>query len=204
MHTGGFGHWAAACVEADRFVDRRDLGAAPGDDPLAWHRAGHERLMSVLGAVDPDEPRWTFGPDRRAAFWFRRAAQELGVHRWDVESATGDPAPLDPDLAADGIDEMLEVFDRVGRIAERFAAGGATLHLHATDVGAAGGSTGEWLVVAGDEALGVRREHAEADVAAHGTASGLLLALWGRVPLDALDVRGDAGLLERWQERVRI
>ena len=44
------------------------------------------------------------------------------------------------------------------------------------------------------------REHAKGDVAARGTASDLLLFLWGRVPATALEVFGDAELLDRFQD----
>ncbi len=57
-----------------------------------------------------------------------------------------------------------------------------TIHLHCTD------GEGEWLITrAGDDVV-VTREHAKGDVAARGTASDLLLFLWGRVP--ATDARG--------------
>lgn len=47
-------------------------------------------------------------------------------------------------------------------------------------------------------------DDADADVVARGTASDLDLFVWGRVPPSALEVTGDASLLERWQERVKI
>jgi hypothetical protein len=49
----------------------------------------------------------------------------------------------------------------------------------------------------------VTREHAKGDVAARGTASSLLLFLYGRVPADDLEVFGDAALLARWRELVQ-
>ena len=48
----------------------------------------------------------------------------------------------------------------------------------------------------------VTREHAKGDVAARGPASDLLLLVWGRDRPDAVDVFGDAALLDRWQEQV--
>ena len=41
-------------------------------------------------------------------------------------------------------------------------------------------------------------------MAARGTASDLLLLVWGRVTPDAVDVFGDAALLARWQDRARF
>ena len=45
-------------------------------------------------------------------------------------------------------------------------------------------------------------EHAKGDVAARGTASDLLLFLWGRVPADTLEVFGDADLLARFRQAI--
>ncbi len=52
------------------------------------------------------------------------------------------------------------------------------------------------------DGLVVTREHAKGDVAARGTASDLLLFLYGRADADRLDVFGDAALLARWRELV--
>jgi predicted lipid carrier protein YhbT len=52
------------------------------------------------------------------------------------------------------------------------------------------------------DGLVVTREHAKGDVAARGTASDLLLFLYGRIDADGLDVFGDAALLARWRELV--
>ena len=46
------------------------------------------------------------------------------------------------------------------------------------------------------------REHAKGDVAVRGTASDLLLFLWGRLPGKNLEVLGDASLLGRYFELV--
>jgi predicted lipid carrier protein YhbT len=54
------------------------------------------------------------------------------------------------------------------------------------------------------DGLVVTQEHGKGDVAARGGASDLLLFLWGRAGLDALEVFGDKALLEDWQERARF
>jgi hypothetical protein len=41
-------------------------------------------------------------------------------------------------------------------------------------------------------------------VAARGTASDLLLFVWRRVPASALEVFGDAELLERFREGMKV
>jgi predicted lipid carrier protein YhbT len=82
------------------------------------------------------------------------------------------------------------------RWADRVRGEGETLHFHCTDC------EGEWLVRLDPDAFVVTREHAKGDVAARGTASNLLLFLYGRAPVDQLEVFGDASLLARWRELV--
>ena len=85
------------------------------------------------------------------------------------------------------------------RLSDNFGeVGDATVHLHCTD------AEGEWLVANRDGEVTVTQEHAKGDVAARGTASDLLLFLWGRVPADALEVFGDADLLARFLQAIRV
>jgi uncharacterized protein (TIGR03083 family) len=148
--------------------------------------------------VTPETPVWTFSStNRTAAFWQRRRSQETGIHRYDAELAAGTPSPLDAALAVDGIDEFLTVF--LPRLADNFGdLGDATVHLHCTDV------EGEWLVTNHGGEVSVTREHAKGDVAARGSASDLVLFLWGRAPTDSLEVFGDADLLARFRQAIRV
>ena len=78
---------------------------------------------------------------------------------------------------------------------------GETLHLHCTD------GEGEWLVRLDPDGVSSSHEHAKGDVAARGTASDLLLFLYGRVDPEQLEVFGDASLLatlERREARERV
>ena len=64
-----------------------------------------KRLCVVIG-----EPCFstTFLPaPTPLGFWTRRQAHEALIHRVDVELAVGAPSAIEPRLAADGIDEML-------------------------------------------------------------------------------------------------
>jgi len=68
------------------------------------------RLQRVLAETDPAAPRWTWSTEQTAGFTRRRQAQEALVHRVDAELTAGVPrAPMDPALAADGVDEALRV-----------------------------------------------------------------------------------------------
>jgi uncharacterized protein (TIGR03083 family) len=196
--------WARTIVErgrqgsVERVLPTEPDQSLTGDALVQAFRDGAQALSDTLATVDPTTPVWTFGAhDRTAAFWQRRRSQETAVHRYDAESAAGTTTPVDPDLAVDGIDEFLNVF--FPRLADNFGAvGDSTVHLHCTDV------DGEWLVTIRDGAVTVTQEHAKGDVAARGSASDLLLFLWGRVPADALEVFGDRELLDRFSQAIRV
>jgi uncharacterized protein (TIGR03083 family) len=193
VHAGLVQRWATEIV-ATNAQERPPVGDAPKprtpDELADWFREGSAALVAALRAADPDAPVWNFAFERKLAFWFRRQAQEVSVHRWDAEITAGAPAPLDAAIAADGIDEWL------GMLAVRGAGGSSdgdpetTVHLHCTDV------DGEWLVRRSTDGLDIERAHAKGDVAARGTASDLDLYLWGRVPVAALELFGDVALLE--------
>jgi uncharacterized protein (TIGR03083 family) len=124
-------------------------------------------------------------------------AHEVAVHRWDAQTAAGDPHPIDRVLAVDGIQEAFDLAPV--RLAANPPRGtGETIHFHCTD------GEGEWLLRLTPDGLVVTQEHAKGDVAARGSASDLLLMVWGRLGPDAVDVFGDAALLERFQELNRF
>jgi uncharacterized protein (TIGR03083 family) len=164
-------------------------------DLLRWYEQGLAELVTVLEATDPAAPVWTFHrPDQTVAFWHRRMAQETAVHRVDAESAHGDPGPVPAALAADGVDELLEVFLTLHAEGEPVAGRGETLHLHATD------ADGEWLVRLLPAGIEVGQGHGRGDASAEGSASDLLLFLWGRAGPEPLARAGDPALLPRVRE----
>jgi predicted lipid carrier protein YhbT len=115
------------------------------------------------------------------------------VHRVDAQAAHDRVAPVTPpELASDGIAEVLDVM--LARLRDAAAGNGETVHLHCTD------TEGEWLLTLEPERVRVRLGHAKGDCAARGTASDLLLFLWGRLPADGLEVFGHAELLARVRE----
>jgi uncharacterized protein (TIGR03083 family) len=180
-----------ALVVGRQSLDRPPDQTAPGRDVVAdWYVEGLVRLLALLRDVPPDAPRynWSFEP-KTARFWPRRMALETLVHRWDAESAYGDVSPMDPRLAADGIDEVLRVWKPAYR-AKEIAGPIGTVHFHCTD------TEGEWLVRLYDGGMSVGSEHAKGDAAVRGRAEDILLALWGRRPFTSLERFGDAALLE--------
>ena len=162
----------------------------PNDDAIVdWFEEGAEALSKVLETHDPTERVWTWFPDERTVgFWQRRMAQETAVHRWDGENAVGKPQPIDPWLAADGVAEF---FDTLLLVQEEAPKGnGETIHVHATD------APSEWIVTLAAEGARAEEGHAKGDAAIRGTASDLLLALWRRIPLDAVEVLGDRSVAD--------
>ncbi len=170
-------------------VETRPEGAAI----LDWFADAVDEATKALDAADLNAmcPTWT-GP-QPASWYLRRLTHELSVHRWDAQAAIGEPDPIDPNLAVDGIDELLEIYMPRRMDFGALAGAGETVHLHATDH-----ESGEWLLTFEQDGIKWDHSHTKADVAARGPASDLLLLLWGRkLPTD-VETFGNVELLSRW------
>jgi uncharacterized protein (TIGR03083 family) len=197
-HLGTVHRWSAAALATGSPPPRAVSEVAEPRDQMmlaAWFRAGAEALLATLAATDPAAPTWhPFADEQVAAVWFRRQAHEAAIHRWDLEHALDAVTEIPAEMAADGIDEYLEIGIR--RIIARDATTAPTgsLHLHCTDV------HGEWLVRLDEDQLEMRREHAKGDAAVRGTAEAIWLRLLNR-PVDdlaPLDILGDGAVAESW------
>src|SRR5579871_6969076 len=117
-HVGDVHRWAALYVGQRRTqpMDEEEeaafLGHWPADDALIdWFRAGHAALVHTLATAPPDLTCWTFLPaPSPLAFWARRQAHETAIHRVDAQSPAGAVTALRPEVAADGIDELVTGF----------------------------------------------------------------------------------------------
>ncbi|MEU6931331.1 maleylpyruvate isomerase family mycothiol-dependent enzyme [Streptomyces sp. NPDC046385] len=201
-HTTAVHHWATTLV-AEARTEYLPFGGEPdldGDALLTYTREGHARLVEALRDAPEDLVCWTFLPaSSPRAFWARRQTHETTVHRADAESAlSSGPGPVDPVIAADGIDELLRGFH--GRDRSRVRTDGPrTLRVRATDSGDV------WTVHLSPE---VPRTETGADGPADcelsGPADRLYLTLWNRLPQDTVTVTGDAGLARLWRENSAI
>jgi uncharacterized protein (TIGR03083 family) len=175
VHLGEIHVWAQQCIETGDPTEHEVAGPGPDAAALAvWYRHCADRLLETLRSTSPDAPCWTFGPPpQEAAFWFRRQAHEVAVHRVDLGAALGRDLGYPAELAGDGVDEVVTMFfprqvrlQRIPPLARSLA------------VTADGGPT--W-VLSGD---GTEAPGGVADAEVRGPAEALVLLLWGRVALD--------------------
>jgi uncharacterized protein (TIGR03083 family) len=172
-----------------------------GDDAtVAWLSQVTGELLAELRAAPPDARVWTwYPPDQTAGFVARRCAHELAIHRYDAQSVRGTCAPIAPEQAVDGIDEMLDVLSLFAYA--KGVGAGQTVHVHGTDDPAAlGGATAEWFIRLEPERPVVTREHAKGDLALRGGVSDLELLLYGRPPLGEIKRFGDESLVDVWHQ----
>lgn len=208
-HLGKVHRWVLGAVQVPEGAGMDAVGPlAPmpkGPDCLPAYRDVHEELVAHLEGRDPSDPAPTFAGPGTVGWWMRRQAHEVAVHRIDAHDAVhaaGGPEPvaLEPDAAADGIDEWATFFLAV-RFGQRFGdlpegLAGRSIHIHGTDDPAPPDGA-EWLIAFTDRGVEVESTHAKGDVALRGPAQDLLLALWRRRPLESLDVVGDEAVARR-------
>ncbi|CAM2772979.1 maleylpyruvate isomerase family mycothiol-dependent enzyme [Skermania piniformis] len=191
-HVGAVHRWATTKIlRTDGPRGIRADQAPPGTAVSDWYQESLDGLVAAFAHTTPDTPAPTFVAERDVAFWLRRQAHELAVHRWDADSAVrpGDERPIAAVLAADGIDEWLGLFvprflAEPGAVPDNLV--GRTLHLHATDY-----PDGEWLLTVARDGVTYTRAHAEGDAAVRATTSDLLLTVWRRRGLGEVEVFGD-------------
>lgn len=204
-HVAATHHVVAAIVQGRpdaSFALFGELQTPAKDSPefVEWFRSGTASLLEQLSTVPAEEECWSwFATGRYVAWWARRMALEAVVHRTDVESAQGTEVSVAPDVAADGIDEYLDVFVAASRAAHNSPAG-PTMCFECSDRGEAW-----WLDLSRQGERLVRHEPRDASIRIRGTAEQLLLMVWGRVPASGgagVEVSGDVAALDRWSEIV--
>lgn len=166
-----------------------------GGDALAALDDRLATMLDVLARTDPATPAWHFTPTapKTAAFWSRRMAHEVTVHRIDAQAAAETSTEVDPDLAADGVDELLTRLiardPRPGRRPQPSTLGGSVVY-RAVDVGRV------WTVhlAAGQLPQTTQGEVTRADASVTGPADAVYRAGWGR-PSDAV-ITGDLALVD--------
>ncbi|MGJ5753045.1 uncharacterized protein (TIGR03083 family) [Streptomyces puniciscabiei] len=214
-HTGGALRWVATQVRlrAQDMVPREQvpLGDGPeaeGDAPAldAWLAETGELVVGALREAGPEAKVWSWTGAATSGFWTRRMTHEITIHRADAARTVGAPYEVAPEIAADTLDEWLEIVEWAQRSgvkgeAKELRGPGRSIHLHATDADPS--LNAEWLIELGEDGVTWRRGHEKATVALRGPLTSVLLAFYRRLPLDTpgLDVLGERELLEFWLER---
>lgn len=213
-HLAGVQHFWSRIVAEDitdaAIVDSLVEPDRPGDRDglVAFFRSASTALATALDDVDsPEGPRWTWAPDQSAAFIARRQVHEALIHRVDAEVAAGTRTPIDPSLAADGIDETLQVMYGGQPAWGSFAADGdRAVLLHATDTGH------QWVTALGrftgtdpadnsevnEDDIRVSRGSGVAQARIEGGAADLDCWLWHRPAVGPVSTSGDQAVLDRF------
>jgi uncharacterized protein (TIGR03083 family) len=172
------------------------------EEPVALLDRSYAALTAEFASRDAAAEAFTwYGPDQTVGFWIRRMAQETVIHRVDAELGAGVPiAPIDPELAVDGIDEFLVAFVEYGSVTwpDEFGpllvrADGRAVRMRTADAA--------WLVRLTPDRVEVSRV-SDMDVAAEvtGPPVNLLLWQWNRGGEDAVTTTGDAELVAYLRE----
>ncbi|GAB3144470.1 maleylpyruvate isomerase family mycothiol-dependent enzyme [Micromonospora sonneratiae] len=170
----------------------------PGSTALDLWQQEFDQLVRLLDGIDPEAPAWNWAPQpKKAGFWPRRVAHETAIHRWDAQMAIAAGEPIEAKLASDGVSEVLDTCLPAGRRRASDQQFHGVVQLTASD------TDQQWYLRLRGSGIALLdtdtildTHDPRARVHATGTASDLLLALWGRIGLDVLDVTGDASLLE--------
>jgi uncharacterized protein (TIGR03083 family) len=195
-------HWFFATDIELRASDpeqiEKDKPERPPDysELLAFGRSQLDRMISLLEQTGDATPVWTWAlqeSDHNVGFIRRHQVQEAAVHRWDMQKAANQspPDPIDPESAADSIDEYFTI--SLPWVVNESKPLPGSVHLHCTD------TDGEWFIHPSGR---VERIHAKADVALRGTASDLLLTLYTRVDVSAVDIVGEEALATQFTAKL--
>jgi uncharacterized protein (TIGR03083 family) len=167
----------------------RDLDAL-----LAWSAEATGELLDALREAGPDRACWTWWSGsqspRTTGAVARHQLHGITVHTYDAQLAAGAVQPLPDEVALDGVDEFLHTccattspWPHEPAVLDYHATEGRSWRLHLSAVGA--------RVTRRPDDDGV------ADLTGRGTASELVLSMFGRIPVDSLDLDGDRRVLHR-------
>jgi uncharacterized protein (TIGR03083 family) len=191
-HLGTTHRWAAATVlSGQRLIEPDALVTEP---IVEWYAGTATALLGALQAVSPEEsvPNFAY-VDETAAFWARRQMHEATVHAVDAAQGLGideDEWSVAASIAADGIDEVLQVFFPRMTARRQRPDVRSRIRLVATD------TDQSWLVAPGSGEHGPPLQlhpSLDADGSVSGTAVELYLGLWKRLGPERLDFEGVDG-----------
>lgn len=190
-HVTAVYRWVTTILRTGSPADRAE---SPLDGGIKTTVLRDARTALLAELERDDRECWVIGGGTgTTAFWRRRMVLETLKHLLDVRTSPAErfavPEELDPELAADGIDEFLKVF--LGRSRSSLDPLPGSVFLTATDTDRA------WALAA-DWSLGERGDAAPA-ATIEATAAELLLLLWERasalVEPERFRITGDAAVV---------
>lgn len=193
----------AAPAEPASEFDEAEAAAVDLKALLAWSAESTGLLLDALRAAGPERGCWTWWGGSRtpqiAGAVARHQVQEAMVHAYDAQITVGAERvePFPDEAALDGVDEFLTTCCEG---ADPWPHGGTSV----LEFQVTGGDA--WRVSLGaDGTRTTRRPSAPADpdaafASARGTAAELVLALYGRAPLESLELQGDLRQLELFRD----
>ncbi|QZY30560.1 maleylpyruvate isomerase family mycothiol-dependent enzyme [Nocardioides coralli] len=192
---------------------------APDDYPDPKRPSGHTEMLAVfdersralqdaLAAAEAPDEAWTWSTEQTVGFIMRRQALEALVHRVDAEQAAGAESPLDAALAADGVDEVLDVMYGGCPPWGSFSPLPHYLRLDITDT-----DEQVWVQLgrfSGDDAEGTHHDEddihvvadpgVEPDAVISGAAAPLLTRLWRRGDGSEIHLAGDLKIVDHFRQ----
>jgi uncharacterized protein (TIGR03083 family) len=200
--------WFWGTVVHERVDDPERISAPRPVRPSDLDTLGHlfatvSAALEDALAAPPETAVWTWAAtDRTVGFVRRRQAHEALVHRVDAELATGSLTGIDPELATDGVDEVLRTMFGA-EPGDDFGAAAGPVRVECTDTGATWlvtpGTVGDEQAVSVAEATGPSGPDDQAVATVRGTAGDLDCWLWGRLSADKVERGGDEDALAALQ-----
>lgn len=176
---------------------------------LAWSAESTEQLLGALREAGPDRGCWTWwagsqSPQTSGAV-ARHQVQEATVHTYDAQITLGAPQPLPEEAALDGVEEFLTTccattspWPHEPAAVAYHATEGRSWRLSLSADGARATripspGTAAPATAAGEDPYAV-------DASLRGTADELVLVLYARIPVDALEADGDRRIFDQLLE----
>lgn len=176
------------------------------DQSLALFETAHRSLRTALEGADDQEAVWTWADDQTVGFIRRRQAHEALIHRVDAELTAGaEVRPVDPEVAADGVDEILTVMIDGIPPWGSFQPDTETLRLEADDLprswGLHFGRFRGTSPVSGDtydlDAAVLKTDTERSDCVVRASSWDLDRWMWGRADESAVRIDGRTALASR-------
>ncbi len=186
----------------------------PRDEALPdLFREQSQRVVEALQRRNPADECWSWHKSGDTVGWVRRRqAHEALIHRVDAELAAGNVPAIGENIAADGVEEVLSVYLDAGDLPEwaTFHGDGSSARLRLDDgaswtmlLGRFTGTSPQSGTTYDEPAMCLSDLDATPDVELNGSASSLDLWLWGRGPVDDIEVVGKAEMVPLIREMAR-